>query len=194
MGDLVPLLAAAVALQAIMPNNVYQDCLTRSKIKLGYKGQHIAKTSTFQVEYTTIVIDLLTEESPSHCIFVADDDEDDRFLLRLAFQQQSPQSVVLFAVDGLELLSALADPPLHPCLIILDLNMPRLNGLEALKALRQVETYRATPIVILTTSDDAFHRQQAYDLGANGYLVKPLSLDLLVKIVGKLVADWNLTH
>lgn len=140
------------------------------------------------------MIDLLTEELPSHCIIVADDDEDDRFLLRLAFQQQSPQSVVLFAVDGLELLNTLTETPLRPCLIILDLNMPRLNGLEALKALRQEEAYRTTPIVILTTSNDAFHQQQAYDLGANDYLVKPLSLDLLVKTVGKLVTDWNLTH
>lgn len=134
------------------------------------------------------------KDSSPYCVFIADDDEDDRFLLRLAFQQQSPQSVIVFAVDGIDLLSALAESSLHPCLIILDLNLPRLNGLEALEALRKVETYRATPIVILTTSDDALYQQQAYDLGANDYLVKPLNLDLLLKIVDKLVADWNLTH
>lgn len=142
---------------------------------------------------TTTVTDLM-KESPACCVFIADDDEDDRFLLRLAFQQQSPQSVVVFAVDGVDLLSALAESPLRPCLIILDLNMPRLNGLEALQALRQVETYQATPIVILTTSDDASYRQQAHDLGANDYLVKPLALDSLQKIVAKLVIDWALVH
>lgn len=163
---------------------------------LAIDHQRTAEILIFQVKYnTTITItDPFMEESPSYCVFVADDDEDDRFLLRLAFQQQSPQSLVLFAVDGLDLLSALAESPLHPCLIILDLNMPRLNGLEALEALRQVETYRETPIVILTTSGDALYRQQAYDLGANDYLVKPLNLDSLLETVSKLVADWDLAH
>ena len=133
-------------------------------------------------------------EPPTYSVFIADDDEDDRFLLRLAFQQQSPQSLVVFAVDGVDLLSALAKFPGHPCLIILDLNMPRLNGLEALAALRRVETYRTTPIVILTTSDEASYRQQAHDLGANDYLVKPLNLDSLLTIVGKLATDWDLIH
>lgn len=133
-------------------------------------------------------------ELPSYCVFVADDDEDDRFLLQLAFQQQSPHSVVVFAVDGLDLLSALAESHRHPRLIVLDLNMPRLNGLETLEALRRMEVYRVTPIVILTTSSDAFYRQQAYDLGANDYLVKSLSLDSLLRTVGKLVADWDLIH
>lgn len=163
---------------------------------LATEYRHTAKTPIFRVKYNTAVavIALPMKESPSYCVFVADDDEDDRFLLRLAFQQQSPQSVVLFAVDGLDLLSALAESPLHPCLIILDLNMPRLNGLEALEALRRVEAYRSTPIVILTTSDDALYRQQAHDLGANDYLVKPLNIGSLLKTVAKLVTDWNLAH
>ncbi|GAB4043780.1 response regulator [Spirosoma litoris] len=132
------------------------------------------------------------DQYPTHAVFIADDDEDDRLLLKYAFTQHSPECELIFAEDGLALLDALAQLTSEPCLIILDLNMPRLNGLEALQVLRLSTQYKHTPIVILTTSSDATDRQDAYALGANEYLIKPISLDLLGQMVLHLRKAWHL--
>jgi CheY-like chemotaxis protein len=130
--------------------------------------------------------------SPNHSVFIADDDEDDRLLLQIAFGQHSPECHLVFAEDGLALLDALAQEPSEPCLIILDLNMPRLNGFEALQLLRDSTEYAHLPIVILTTSSQPLDRQQAYALGANEFLTKPLSQALLGQTVCQLRDTWHL--
>jgi CheY-like chemotaxis protein len=132
------------------------------------------------------------EQNASQAVFVADDDEDDRFLLQLAFQQHSPECQLIFAQDGLVLLDALAQTDSHPCLIILDVNMPRLNGLEALSVLRSNPLYKDTPIAILTTSSAIDDRYRAYELGANDFISKPLSLEMFGPIIRKLRKNWHL--
>jgi CheY-like chemotaxis protein len=132
------------------------------------------------------------DQYPAHSVFIADDDEDDRMLLQYAFAQNSPECHLIFAEDGLALLDALSQTNTDPCLIILDMNMPRLNGFEALQVLRHSPLYANKPIVILTTSSDAIDRQQAYALGANEFLTKPLSLDLLGQTVIHLRKEWHL--
>ena len=124
------------------------------------------------------------------CVFIADDDEDDRYLLNLAFTRHSPQCRLVFTYDGLDLLDALARYETSPELIILDMNMPRLNGFEALQALRQQPSYQSTPIVILTTSEAETDRQRAEQLGANEFITKPLKGELLGQIVIRLRVDW----
>ena len=128
----------------------------------------------------------------THSVFIAYDDEDDRLLLQYAFAKHSPECQLFFAEDGLALLDALATINSEPCLIILDLNMPRLNGLEALQILRHNSRYADTPIVILTTSNEATDRADAYAFGANEFLTKPLSLDLLGQTVYHLRKAWHL--
>jgi CheY-like chemotaxis protein len=130
--------------------------------------------------------------SPNHSVFIADDDEDDRLLLQIAFRQHSPECHLVFAQDGLALLDALAQASSEPCLIILDLNMPRLNGFEALQLLRDSSVYGHLPIVILTTSSQPLDRQRAYALGANEFLTKPLSQALLGQTVCQLRDTWHL--
>ncbi|GAB3805475.1 response regulator [Spirosoma humi] len=132
------------------------------------------------------------KDSPSHSVFIADDDEDDRMLLRYAFAEHSPECHLLFAEDGLALLDALSEAETEPCLIILDLNMPRINGLEALQLLRHSPLYANKPIVILTTSNETVDRQRAFALGANEFLTKPLSMDLLGQMVLNLRKTWRL--
>lgn len=132
------------------------------------------------------------KDVPAHSVFIADDDEDDRLLLRYAFDQYSPECQLIFAEDGLALLDALSEANTEPCLIILDLNMPRINGLEALQLLRHSVLYANKPIVILTTSNEVIDRQQAFALGANEFLSKPLTMDLLGKMVLYLRETWRL--
>ncbi|AUD06165.1 response regulator [Spirosoma pollinicola] len=127
-----------------------------------------------------------------HSVFIADDDEDDRLLLKLAFAQHSPECNLIFAEDGLTLLEALAQESTAPCLIILDLNMPRLNGFEALQQVRHSLAHASVPVVILTTSNEASDRKRAYALGANEFLTKPLNLISLGQLVSHLRQQWHL--
>ena len=127
---------------------------------------------------------------PSTCVFIADDDEDDRYLLARAFAQHSPTCQLQFAVDGRELLDALIQSEARPALILLDLNMPRLNGFETLKALREHPVYQHTPVVILTTSEVLEDQQQARALGATDFITKPLNVGQLDQIVNQLRIDW----
>ncbi|GAB3949466.1 response regulator [Spirosoma harenae] len=128
----------------------------------------------------------------TQAVFVADDDEDDRFLLQLAFEQHSPECQLIFVEDGMALLETLEVTSVKPCLIILDLNMPRLNGFDALVALRANPSYEHTPVVILTTTDSADYIHQAEALGANDFITKPLNLKLLGQLVLQLRHHWHL--
>lgn len=129
-----------------------------------------------------------TTNQPTACIFVADDDEDDRFLLAHAFTKHSPECSIQFFFDGLALLAALENA--QPQLIILDLNMPRLNGFETLDYLRTRPQYDDTPIVILTTSEAESDRQRARALGADLFVTKPIDGFTLGQTVLKLRAEY----
>ena len=125
-------------------------------------------------------------------VFIADDDEDDRFLLDHAFKKSSPGSQLMFAEDGRALLDTLAQTQHEPCLIILDLNMPRLGGLEALKILRDHPRYQDIPIVVLTTSSSSEDRNRAMALGADDFITKPMNLAVLGRVVARLREEWSL--
>ena len=112
-------------------------------------------------------------------IYMADDDADDRFFLRQSLQEVYPSVRVVEAQDGSELLDMLdtwsqqsAPQPVN--LILLDMNMPKLNGLEALRAIKANPLLRHIPTVILSTSAEPAQLDTAYRSGANGYLKKPL--------------------
>lgn len=125
-------------------------------------------------------------------VFIADDDEDDRFLLKIAFDKCCPETKVKFAIDGLDLIESLDHSGLHPCLIILDLNMPRLDGFESLKILRASERYRDIPVVVFSTSREPKDIAKSKVLGANDYISKPLTMSSLDSIVKQLKEDWDL--
>lgn len=131
-------------------------------------------------------------KTPKRSVFIADDDEDDRLLLEHAFAIHSPECHLLFAEDGLALFDALALENLDPCLIVLDVNMPRLNGFEALVSLRRSPKYGQVPIVILTTSSEPKDKERALALGANEFLTKPFTRDALGKLVCHLRRTWHL--
>lgn len=109
------------------------------------------------------------------CVFLVDDDSDDREIFAEALGEVDGSLCLCSAVDGLDglqKLSALTNGEIPKC-IFLDLNMPRMNGLELLGELRKLDTYRRVPIIIYTTSGDARQQQEAMTLGASHYMVKP---------------------
>lgn len=119
-------------------------------------------------------------------VLLAEDDEDDKEFIKLAFAKVAAKQRLHIADNGQEALNFLI--PLKendlPCLIVLDLNMPVLNGLQTLEALKKIPKFQNIPIVILSTSDNYDDKSRCLSKGAIEYLVKPSSMNEIVKTVG----------
>ena len=128
-------------------------------------------------------------------ILLADDDPDDRLLVREAFEESHLLNILDTVNDGEDLMNYLyqrgeyAGKP-APDLILLDLNMPRKNGMEALEEIKADSNLRRIPIVILTTSKAEEDIIRTYDLGVNSFIVKPVTFDSLVDLVKNLGKYW----
>ena len=129
-------------------------------------------------------------------ILMADDDKDDQLLARDALKTSRVANELYFVDDGVELLDYLRgngrfkDNNPWPGLILLDLNMPRMDGREALAALKSDPALKRIPVVILTTSKTEEDMLRGYDLGAASYLTKPVTFDALVDLMQALGRYW----
>ena len=140
----------------------------------------------------------MSERGTAITILMADDDEDDRLMARAAFDRNRLANDLRFVTDGEELLDylrhrgAFADPATspRPGLILLDLNMPRKDGREALRELKADADLRRIPVVVLTTSKAEEDILRTYDLGANSYITKPVTLDGLAETLRVLGQYW----
>jgi CheY-like chemotaxis protein len=140
----------------------------------------------------------MKNEKKSIVILVADDDPDDCLLIREAFKRGLLVNGLRFVEDGEELMDYLRrrgkyeDPSSspRPGIILLDLNMPRKNGREALKEIKSDPDLRSIPVVILTTSKEEEDIFRSYDLGANSYVTKPVTFAGLVNAIKSLGKYW----
>ncbi|GAA4313838.1 response regulator [Compostibacter hankyongensis] len=130
-------------------------------------------------------------------ILIAEDDADDRFLLQSAFEEQGYKGEIQFVNNGVELLDHLSaildgkeEDRRFPGLILLDLNMPKKDGREALQEIKQHEVLRKIPVIVFTTASNGREVDRCYSIGANSYLVKPVSFEGLLKVVGALNDYW----
>jgi CheY-like chemotaxis protein len=131
-------------------------------------------------------------------ILMADDDADDRDFARSAMEEGRLANELRFVEDGEELLDYLhrrgryADPKdsPRPGLILLDLNMPRKDGREALREIKGDPALRHIPVVVLTTSKTEEDILRSYDLGANCFITKPVTFEGLVDVVRVLDKHW----
>lgn len=126
----------------------------------------------------------------NHAIWVVDDDPDDQLLIKAAFRQLLPPIDISLLNDGVELLETLGQTDKLPRVILLDLNMPRLNGFETLIKLRESNCYRTLPVVVLTTSSAPGDQQRALRLGANNFLTKPIDYNELIEVTRQIVEQW----
>ena len=121
-------------------------------------------------------------------IVLCDDDDVDVMNVKRAFAKANITNPMWVATNGLEALNLLrsSEVPRERRLVLLDLNMPRMNGIELLRELRQDPNLKATTVVVLTTSADERDKVEAYNLNVAGYLVKPVTflnfVDLLVAL------------
>ncbi len=140
----------------------------------------------------------MSRQAEAITILVADDDPEDCMLLKDAFEESRLVNSLRFVSDGDELVDYLyhrgryadpADSP-RPGLILLDLNMPRKDGREALKEIKSDPDLRRIPVVILTTSKAEEDIFRSYDLGVNSYVTKPVTFESLVEVVRTLRQYW----
>ena len=131
-------------------------------------------------------------------ILLAEDDPDDRLLTEQAFRNQAITNELHFVEDGVELLDYLHhrgkyagnNTSPRPGLILLDLNMPRKDGREALAEIKTDPDLKSIPVIVLTTSKASEDIQGCYDHGANSYITKPGSFSALATAVKVLMAYW----
>jgi CheY-like chemotaxis protein len=123
-------------------------------------------------------------------ILIADDDDDDCMLTRDAFNASGAIGMMHFVNDGIELMNYLSCTATLPDLILLDLNMPRKNGRQALKEIRSVLSFQNIPVVILTTSQEENDIIYCREEGADSVITKPASFSAWVKIMTALNDKW----
>lgn len=127
-------------------------------------------------------------------ILIADDDQDDCHMIKEALQESRLLNQLQFVHDGEELMRCLEHKsekghPL-PGLILLDLNMPKKDGREALKEIKNNPKFRQIPVVVLTTSKAEEDIFRTYNLGVNSFITKPVAFDALVGIMRDLGRYW----
>lgn len=131
-------------------------------------------------------------------ILIADDDEDDRLMVKEALEENRLANEIRFVVDGedltdyLKCLGKYTEPGSapRPGLILLDLNMPRKDGREALKEIKADPDLRQIPIIVLTTSKAEEDIYRTYDLGVNSFITKPVSFTALAEVMKTLAKYW----
>ena len=129
-------------------------------------------------------------------ILLVEDDELDVMNIKRAFERNKIANPLYVAGNGIEALELLraGEVPEERRLILLDLNMPRMNGIEFLRELRQDPVLRLTPVVVLTTSDDERDRVEAYNLNVAGYILKPVTFVNFAEAMATLNKYWTLVE
>jgi len=125
-------------------------------------------------------------------IFIVDDDPDDRQLILDAFLENNSAIDYVFIEDGVQLMETLhaTAPEDFPSLILLDLNMPGMMGLIALKEIRENKNFTHIPTIVLTTSTFAQDEHSSYKLGASCFLKKPQTYKELLEISASIIRLW----
>lgn len=129
-------------------------------------------------------------------ILLVEDDEVDVMNVRRAFRKNNIANPLFHAGNGVEALAKLRDGeiPQDRRIVLLDLNMPKMNGIEFLRALREDPDLRATPVIVLTTSNDERDRIEAFNLNVAGYILKPVTFANFCDVMAALNKYWALVE
>lgn len=123
-----------------------------------------------------------------HKIFLVDDDAEDRFIVEEALNSVAPHVGIRSAENGLDALQVLNDlftEGKRPCVIVLDVNMPKMNGPETLGRLKSDTRFSQIPVVIYSTSINPYDKEKCIALGAHSYVTKPVSYNESIEVVRK---------
>jgi len=126
-------------------------------------------------------------------IFVIEDDDVDFMNVERSLHKINIINPIIRAKDGAEAWRILSSGEIeHPIIIFLDLSMPQMGGHEFLKLLRSHPGYNKVPVIVMTVSTEESDKNNAYDIGIQGYIIKPLQFDDFVYIVKTINAYWSI--
>lgn len=132
----------------------------------------------------------MNEISQTQPILIVEDSDDDFEATKRAFSKTNLRNPIQHALSGEEALSYLKSSSQKPGIILLDLNMPGMDGRMTLEHIKKNEKWKKIPVVILTTSDDERDVKACYELGANTYVQKPVDFDGLISAIKQLKEYW----
>jgi len=125
-------------------------------------------------------------------IWIADDDDDDRMLIKEAFEESAYKEPLMFFENGEKIIELLSSKTQYkPSLILLDLNMPKVNGHDVLNFIKKNKTTKDIPVIILTTSKSEEDKKIVLKMGASGFITKPHQYIEMLKIAGDLVKYYG---
>lgn len=135
-------------------------------------------------------------------VLMAEDNEHDVIATKRAWDKHNIQNQIRFVRDGEECLDYLykkgkySEPDSAPDagILLLDINMPKKNGIQVLKEIRSSDTFKNLPVIMLTTSKDEQDRLESYDLGANAYIIKPVGFLNFAEAIKEINLFWQLVE
>ncbi len=128
-------------------------------------------------------------------ILLIEDDQVDAMVVRRALKELHVTNRLEHVENGEEALTYLRDSAMErPCLILLDLNMPVMNGIEFLQEVKTDPELKRTPVVALTTSDEQKDKVESFELGVAGYMRKPVDYQQFVEIIRTIEAYWTISE
>ncbi|MCU4177796.1 response regulator [Carboxylicivirga sp. N1Y90] len=139
----------------------------------------------------------MTKKENNQPIMLVEDNPVDLDLTMRAFKSQKLDNPILTARDGEEALAFIekwekGEP--RPAIILLDLKMPKVNGLEVLRVLKSHSSFKTIPVVVLTTSSESSDVKEAYQLGANSYIVKPVDFEKFLEVAKQIDLYWRVLN
>ena len=129
---------------------------------------------------------------PPKPVLLIEDDNVDAMTVKRAMRDLHVEHSVIHSINGEEAMKYLTNPDNEkPFVILLDLNMPKMNGIEFLKVIKAHPELKTIPIIVLTTSKEKRDILESFELGAAGYMVKPVDYSKFVEILGKIMTYWS---
>lgn len=127
-------------------------------------------------------------------VLLVEDDTVDAMTVKRAFKELSITNKVEHRLNGVDALDYLRKVEVKPCLILLDINMPKMNGIELLENLKEDDELKTIPVVMLTTSNDDKDKLESYNLGVAGYMLKPVDYQQFVQVMRSVNMYWTLSE
>lgn len=128
-------------------------------------------------------------------VLLVEDDSIDAMTVRRAFKDLKLSNALTHRINGEEAVAYLREPDVElPCVILLDLNMPRMNGIEFLKVIKQDDRLKSIPVIVLTTSNEECDVVESFRLCVAGYIVKPVDYKKFVEAIKTIDLYWTLSE